>query len=241
MKLKLVFSLFFTVMFSIGTLAQTTTPTAQQIIAKYVEAIGGREANEKIKTRITKGTVELSPVGIKGEAESYAAAPGKSYAKISLAGVGDIIESFDGTTAWTINPIQGNRNKEGQELLQTKLSNNFYREINLDKLYSNWQVKGTEKVGDRDAYVLTGTPEGLEPETFYFDAETGLLLRNDQTLISPQGNMVGKAFYEDYREVDGVKIPHKIRLVTPQLEIITTITEVKNNVAVEDSKFAKPQ
>lgn len=241
MKLKTIASLFFTLLFSIGAFAQTATPTAQEIIAKYVESIGGREANEKIKSRLVKATIELSPMGIKGDAESYTAAPNKNYNKVNLAGVGEIIEGFDGTTFWTVNPIQGNRDKEGQELQQAKLSSDFYRELNLDKLYSNWQVKGTEKVGDRDAYVLTGTPKGLEPETFYFDVETGILLRNDSTLISPQGNTPSKVFFEDIREVDGVKVPFKVRNVLPQFEIITTVTEVKHNFTVEDGKFAKPQ
>lgn len=245
MKLKSMIALFFIALFSAGAFAQTATnanlPTAQEIINKYVAAIGGREANEKIKSRMIKATVELSPMGLKGEAESYTAAPNKYYNRLNLAGVGEIIEGFDSTTAWSINPLQGNRDKEGQELLQTKLSSNFYREINLDKLYSNWQVKGVEKVGERDTYVLIGTPEGLDPETFYFDTETGILLRNDSTLISPQGNAASKVFYEDVREVDGVKVPFKIRNVLSNLEIITTVTEVKNNVTVEDSKFTKPQ
>jgi hypothetical protein len=80
-------------------------PTVQEILAKYTQAIGGREANEKIKTRMTKGTLELAPMGIKGTFETYTAAPGKSINRTNLAGIGEIIEGFDGTTAWSINPL----------------------------------------------------------------------------------------------------------------------------------------
>lgn len=217
------------------------TPTVAEILAKYTQALGGRAANEKIKTRTMKGTMELSPMGIKGDFESYAAAPNKSLTRASLAGIGDIIEGFDGQIAWSVNPLQGNRDKQGDELAQAKLIYNFYREINLDKIYPKMELKGTEKVGANDAYVLIGTPENLAPETFYFDAKTGLLLRQDSTLVSPEGKMPVKVFHEDVREVDGVKLPFKIRTVTPQFEIIITTTEVKHNVTIEDRKFAKPK
>jgi len=216
-------------------------PTAQEVLAKYVQAIGGRVNNEKIKSRLMKGSLEIPAAGIKGTFENYAAAPGKSLNKATLAGVGEIVEGFDGTTAWSINPIQGNRDKQGEELAQTKLTYNFYREVNLDKLYPKVELKGMEKLGDKDVYVIVGTPESLPSETFYFDTKTGLLLRQDSTIISPEGKMPTKTFFEDVREVDGIKIPFKIRSVLPQFEIVVTITEVKNNVSVEDAMFIKPK
>jgi hypothetical protein len=215
-------------------------PTVKEVLDKYVQAIGGREAHEKIKTRMTKGTVELAPLGVSGTAEIYASAPDKSYSKINLAGLGEIIEGFDGKTAWSINPIQGNRDKAGDELAQTKLAAAFHREVNLEKLYPKMEVTGTEKIGDKDAFVVVATPTGLDPQTFYFDQKTGFLLREDSTLVSPQGKMAVKTFYDDVREVDGVKLPFKIRAVLPQFEIATTVTEVKNGVAVDDKMFAKP-
>ena len=216
-------------------------PTVQQILEKYEQAIGGKAANEKIKSRYLKGVLELMPMGIKGVFEVYSAAPNKSYNKTSLAGIGDIIEGFDGQTAWSINPLQGNREKEGEELVQTKLTYDFYREINLAKLYPKMELKGTEKVADKDAYIIVGTPVGSPSETFYFDVKTGLLVRQDVTTVSPEGNIPIKAFFEDVRDVDGVKVPFKIHSILPQFEITLTFTEVKNNIPIENSKFAKPK
>jgi len=216
-------------------------PTAQEILTKYAQALGGKTAHEKIKSRTMKGTMEIVPMGIKGSFESYAVAPNKSLTKSTLAGIGELVEGFDGQTAWTVNPLQGNRDKQGEELAQTKLINNFYREVNLAQLYPKMEQKGTEKVGEANAYVLVGTPESLTPETFYFDTKSGLLVRQDATFISPEGKTPTKTFFEDFREVDGVKLPFKMRTVMPQFEIVVTITEIKNNVAIEDSKFTKPK
>lgn len=259
MKLKL-FILLGILAFSINTFAQKTEPvkpaetkpeakppmaaklpTVKEILDKYVAAIGGKAANEKIKTRQLKGDVFLSPMGLKGTMEVYSAAPNKSYTKLNLGGIGEIIEAFDGMTAWTVNPIQGNRDKEGEELLQTKLANNFYREVNLEQFYPKMEVKGIEKVGESDAYVVTAMPDGLPSETFYFNTKSGLLVRADSTAITPEGKMQTKVYYEDFRDIDGIKMPYKLRTVMPQFEILANITEVKNDVKIEDSLFAKPK
>ena len=217
-----------------------TMPTVKEILAKYVQAIGGRTAYEKIKTRVTKGTQDIPAAGIKGTFETYAAAPNKSVNKAVIGGIGEFLDGFDGQKAWTINPIQGSRDKTGEELLQAKMTYDFYREINLEKVYPKMELKGTEKVGASDAYVIVATPDTLPSETFYFDTKSGLLVRTDATLVTPEGKTPTKNFLEDYREIDGVKMPFRVRTILPQFELIVTTTEVKNNAAVEDSMFAKP-
>ncbi len=137
--------------------------------------------------------------------------------------------------------MTGNHDKTGEELTQTKLTYDFYRETNLAKLYPKMELKGTEKVGENDAYVIVATPVGSPPETFYFDVKSGLLVRQDVTVISEDGKIPMKTFFDDVREVDGVKVPFKIHSVLPEYEIYLTMTEVKHNVAVENDKFAKPK
>lgn len=216
-------------------------PGVTEILAKFVKAIGGREANEKIKTRVAKGTVEIPAAGIKGTVETFNAAPDKMLSTSNLAGIGDLIEGYDGKIGWGINPIQGSRDKTGQELAQAKFLANLHREINLEKLYPKIELKGVEKLGAAEVYVVTATPEGLPAETWYFDSKTGLLLRMDMTLITPEGNSPAKTYMEDYRELDGIMTPFKTRTVLPQFELVTTFTEVKHNVPVDDAKFAKPK
>lgn len=233
---------------TVSTLAQKTEPAKQaklpsvkEVLDKYVKALGGRDAIQRLKSRTAAGTVELVPMNLKGTFESFAAPEAKSYSKLTIAGIGDMLEGSDGKTGWAINPIQGSRDRTGAELLQAQLNNNFYRDIRLEKLFAKIELKGIEKVGEREAYVLTATPDGVPAETWYFDTQTGLMLRSDLTAISPEGNQPMTVFYEDMRPVDGVLIPFRIRTQTQQFTIILTSTEIKHGTTVDESRFAKPK
>jgi len=216
-------------------------PPVSEVLNAYVKAIGGRPAREKITSMSTKGTVEMLPMGVKGTFESVAAEPYLTFTRMNMAGLGEFLDGFDGTTAWAINPIQGSRNKTAAEVAQQKILRDFHRATNLDKLYKSLTVTGIEKVGGSDAYVVKAEAEGLAaPTLMYFDTKTGLLLRTDSTFVAPEGNQPVKMFYEDYRTVDGVQIPFKVRSQLTGFEMVLTATEVKTNVPVKPEVFAKP-
>jgi hypothetical protein len=179
-------------------------------------------------------------MGVKGTFESSSRSDDRVVTKVSLDGIGDIVEAFDGTVAWSSNPMQGSRVKEGKELEQTKRISSFARDANLEKAYSTLSVRGIEKVGDRDAYVVVGSTEGLPDELLYFDLESGFLVRVDRIVIAPEGQQATTTFMEDYREVGGIKTPFKTRAKTPAFEITTITQDVKFDVAIEDSKFKRP-
>jgi outer membrane lipoprotein-sorting protein len=251
MKSKVAIFLIFAALSAISALGQTAPaarpappaklPTSQEVVARYVKAIGGREATEKIKSWTFRGTVEMAPMGVKGTFEQTTSAPDLNLLKMNLAGIGEFMDGFDGTTAWSVNPLQGSREKTGAELQQSKLMNNFYRSINLDKLYPKLEVKGIEKVDGKDAYVVVGEPEGLPASTFYFDTNTGLLLRMDGTLVSAEGKQPVKIFFDEMKQVDGVMVPTKFRNYLAGVEITTTIDLIKSGPAIEPAKFAKPK
>jgi zinc protease len=216
-------------------------PEAKDVVEKYVKAIGGREPLKKQKSRYQAATVELSPMGIKGTVETFARSDDRLLVKTSLGGLGEILVGFDGQKAWTVNPIQGNRVQEGKELLQTKRTAMFAREISFDRLYNAMRVRGIESVGDRQAIVVVASSDGLPDDVLFFDKETGLMLRSDSITVTPEGEQAITTFFEDYREVEGTKSPFKIRAKTPAFEINTVITEIKYNVPIEDTKFTQPK
>jgi zinc protease len=220
--------------------AAEALPTADQIIDKFVEAVGGKAAMEKVTSRVAKGTFDVPAFGASGTWEAYAKAPNKSASVTDVPNFGVIRRGFDGTVAWEDNPQSGMNELSGAGLVRAKLDSDFYRDIRLKELYPKMVVKKTEKVGEKDCYVIEATPVGASAETWYFDKADGLLIRADSEREGPNGVAMAQMYFEDYKDVDGIKIPYTIRQVTPDFSLSLKFTEVKQNVEIEDAKFAKP-
>lgn len=215
-------------------------PSVDEILDKYVKASGGKEAIQKVTSRTAKGTFEIESMGMTGGFQSFAKAPNKSASIIEIGGFGTVNNVFDGTTGWDSNPQTGLRELAGEELAAKKRDADFYQTINLKSHYSKMTVKGKEKVGTADAYVIEAVPAEGSPEKLYFDVTSGLLVRLDTERDSPQGKMAIEAYMSDYKQVDGVNIPHTMKQVTPMFSMTIKMVEIKHNVPVEDAKFAKP-
>lgn len=220
--------------------APKAAPTVDAIVEKFVAATGGKAAVEKQTSRVMKGTFEIGSLNLKGDCEIFLKAPSKSLTVITLPQMGTIQEGYDGKTAWAQEPMSGLRDKSGVELADTKLSSDFYREIKIKQLYPKMELKGVEKVADREAYVVMATPAEGTPEKMFFDAQNGLLVRVDSERETPQGKMPVEVYLSDYREIEGVKMPFSIKQVTPVFSAEIKLTECKVNVAIDDAKFAKP-
>jgi zinc protease len=216
-------------------------PTVDQILDKYVQAMGGRTAIEKLTSRAAKGTFEMAAMGLNAPVELYAKAPNRVATTINISGFGTVAEGYDGKTAWAQDPTSGLREKGGVELATARLDAEFHKELKLRELYPKMELKGREKVGEREAYVVLATPPEGSAEKWYFDAESGLLVRSDVEREGPQGKLPFEIYLEDYREVDGVKMPFTSRMVNPSVSITIRLEEVKHNVAVDEAKFAKPR
>lgn len=220
--------------------AAAPLPTLDEVLDKYIKAIGGKDAIQKLNSRVAKGNFEMASFGISGPIEMYAKAPNKNAMMIDLGAIGKVESSFDGTKGWSVSPQEGARELTGAELAATKREANFHGELNMKAMFSKMEVKGKEKVGDAEAIVVVATPAEGKPQTMYFDAASGLLLRTDAEVESPQGAMSFQVFTEDYKVIDGVKVPHTIRRVSEAFSMTIKFTEVKHNVEIADSKFGKP-
>lgn len=215
-------------------------PTVDAVLDKFVKAVGGKEAIEKITSRSMKGTFDVEAMSISAPLEMFAKAPNKNAMKIDVPNFGVVNRVFNGATGWDSNPMTGLRELSGVELAQMKRGSDFYQELNFKKHYTKMEVKGKEKVGSYETYVIEATPAEGSPEKLYFDVNTGLLVRQDGESESPQGKVQIETYVDDYKVVDGVKIAHTVKQVNPQMTWVMKITEVKNNVEIDEAKFSKP-
>jgi len=212
-------------------------PTGDQMIDKYLQAVGGAAAIEKVRSRVMKGTITFGDRNI--PIDIYSKDPDK---RISFTHTpdGDSVTAFDGHEGWLGFPGRPAREMHGSELDAAGMDADLHFATHLKGMFSEAQVRGTEKVGDHDAYLVIGQREGKPPLRLYFDQQSGLLVRLVRYGDTPLGLMPTQIDYADYREAGGVKIPFRWTLARPSGRFTIQVSEVKQNVAVEDAKFTKP-
>ena len=226
-------------------------PTVDQILAKYVQALGGEAALRKVTSRTITGT-QYIPTGPGGtvptpaSVERYLKAPNLAVT-IYRAPTYAISQGFDGTSAWSQD--QAGRVTEPVKLDVGRAARaaDFYEPLNLKREYPQMTVRGIEHVNGHDAYVVVGIPQGDLPESLYFDMNTGLLLRKQTVLPTPIGDSPYQADFDDYRDTgSGVKFPFLIHMSPSNArtelapEATLRVMKVEDNKAIEDAKFAKP-
>ena len=216
-------------------------PPVDQILHLYVQAIGGRAAIEQVTSRVMRGSYEQPVRGVSGTVEIYQKAPKMSMLSVNVTGAGVFQQGFDGSIGWAKEPKKEARNLAGAELAQAMRASDLYFDLKIMEYYSGLSVKGIATVENRKTYLIEGTfTSGGGTEKCYFDTETGLLIRRDSEEVTPQGKVPLKSFYEDYREVGGVKLAYTYRQVYPSATVIIRLNEVKDNVSIPDGKFSKP-
>lgn len=215
-------------------------PSVDQILNHYIEASGGHDAWKKLSTRVSKGTIDIPAMNMSGTIEVREKAPNEMIATVVIGG-GSFQQAYDGKTAWANDPQNGLRELSGGELDETRRDSDFYRPLDMKALYNKITVVGTEKVGDRDTYLVEATTEvGVDPEKMYFDAQTGLPIRVISQRHTPDGVTASQEDISDYREVDGVKLPFTVHQSVGDVAYTISFTEIHHNEEMDDAQFAKP-
>jgi photosynthetic reaction center cytochrome c subunit len=212
-------------------------PTADQLIDKYVRAIGGAAATDKISTRVMKGTIDFGGKSL--PIDIYAKDPDE---RISLTHMpeGDSVTAFNGHEGWL--GIQGRQLREmhGSDLDGAAIDADLHLATHLKQMFSQMEVRESEKIDTHATYEVVGQREGKPPIQLYFDQQSGLLIRLVRYGETALGWLPTQIDYADYREVDGVKVPYRWTLARPSGRFTIQIADLRQNVPVDDAKFVKP-
>jgi photosynthetic reaction center cytochrome c subunit len=212
-------------------------PSANELFDKYVQALGGSASIDRITSRVAKGTVDFA--GKQLPVDVYSKGPDKRASFIHLP-EGENVTAFDGHEGWMGTPGRPIREMHGSDVDDAAMDADLHFATHLKQMFTEAQVRGIEKAGGHDAYVVVGRREGKPPVRLYFDTQSGLLVRLVRYAETALGRLPTQIDYVDYRDADGVKIPFRWTLARPSGRFTIQISEVKQNVAVDDTKFAKP-
>ena len=212
--------------------------SADQVLDKYVQAVGGADALQKISSRVEKGKATTFG-GREFPLEVFAKGPDKRASFLHTP-PGDNVTIYDGHGGWMTMPGRPSRELTGGDLDFAKLDADLQFPLTVKQSFSELKVRGMETIDGHDTYVVTGQRTDLPPVIFYFDQQTALLVRELRYTETPLGRFPTQIDYNDYRQSGGTKIPFQWTLARPGSTFVTHIDEVQNNMPIDDGKFAKP-
>jgi outer membrane lipoprotein-sorting protein len=218
------------------------TPSADQVLDKYIQALGGAQRLGNLTSFVARGTsVGYGPEGNKRPVEIFAKAPGQRTTIIHTDN-GDSTTAFDGRAGWIAAPLRPVPvlALSGSALEGTKLEAELSFPVRIKQVLSNWRVGLPATINDRDVQVVQGTAAGGSIATLYFDAESGLLVRLLRYSNSAVGRTPTQIDYSDYRDVSGIKMPFRWTVTWLDGKENVELSEVQPNVPIDASKFAKP-
>ena len=215
-----------------------TKPTADQIITKYLTALGGPEKLAKVKSRSIRST-RVEPDGKTTETEMIWLSD-QAYRSDLTYGKYVVSEIFDGTTGKKYGD-GASIDLKADEAEQIKREGQLFFPANIKATYPKMDFRALEKIDGREVYTILATTANNLRERLAFDVATGLLVR--RTVSSPTmfGNFVYQVDYADYKDFGGIKMPATTHYAVPNIRWTRKLVDVKMNVPVDAAKFSSPK
>ena len=229
-------------------------PTADQIVAKYVQALGGEQAVRKITSRSITAIWEM-PTGpggntpVPAQIERYDKAPNLTLSINHTPGY-TTASGFDGNTSWMQDAKGAVTDAPPLDQGHLKRDADFYAPLDLKQTYTRLTVNGVERVNGHDAYRVLGALQNGSPDQLFFDTVSGLLVRKVVNVRTVIGDSPMAFEYDEYQDTgSGVKFPFVIRM-TPAAPYTVyalvshseiRVQKVQDNAPLDNAKFAKPQ
>ncbi len=228
------------------------TETVAEVLAKYVQALGGAQALQNATTRVMTGTVTSRDL-VTTSATVQEKATGEYRIDIATQPV-PTVRAFNGKAAWAIGgggggrggpgapPPDAPRDLAGFQRQQGLRLADFSLAARLRRGYEGLAVnKAYDTIDGKQVVVLTGRPSPDVTEQLSFDRETGLLRRRAVTTTGVRLMALPELIdYSDYRDVSGLKLPFAVRHATWNAVTTQKVTDVQINVPVADEVFVKP-
>jgi len=214
---------------------------AKDVLAKMIAAQGGAKALEAIKDAAISGTLEMIQMGMNGTITITKKDPNMIRIDIEIAGM-LISQGYDGVKGWLVNPQVGTTDMpELQEKSMRRQALGPQATLYPEKFGITHELKGREKVGDKDCYVLLQSFKDGHNATIYVDAATGLIAKVRSKTLDSTGSgeeVESESIYDDYKNENGLMLAHKMTTYQGGAAIMEmTFTSVTVNANPPDSFF----
>jgi hypothetical protein len=214
-------------------------PTGESLVLRYIEHSGGSAAYAKAKNMAMSGTVEMPAQNISGTVTIFEEGE-KSYTAMEFAGIGKIEEGFDGQTAWENSALQGPRIMEGEEKVSAKRAATLSLITSWRDVYKEAKTVGPDEINGKPVWKVEMTPNEGKPEMFYFDKDSGLLVRISAVFSTAMGEIATESTMSDFRSIDGILTPFVMTEKAMSQNIVMKFGNIAYNVAMPKDRFELP-
>lgn len=210
--------------------------SVNELLQRYTQALGGVEKLRAVESIVKTSTITLSAAGQQFDGTSVVKqkAPNKQYQALSLP----IVQQeqwVNGTAAWMKQGSQPPQPMPDNIAASVRDRATMFYVTKLPDLGYHCSI-----VGKRNGMIILRAVKNGKETRFYFDENTYLLRRTDQQEGDQETGITMSEYYDDYRAVGGIMLPHKERLESPMFSITSTST-YQLNVPLEDSQFEPPK
>lgn len=215
-------------------------PSVDELIARYVAAMGGAKAIRAVTSRVTRGTLDIAGVSRGGTFESYQQAPNKSLSVFQAHPFGTIKVGYNGRSGWVRTNAGLTPLKNAAELSSLQRDSDFYEPLRLKENYMKVTAPGMSQIGYRDVYVLDLQPAAGAVERLYLDAKTYLPVRLNTVRRNGNALQPVEIYFDDWQAVDGIQFPFSLSQRFPNITLSFTTKEIRHNVALDAKIFDTP-
>lgn len=214
-------------------------PEATQLVQRYLDAVGGREAMLAPRSARTRGTFEMPAAGLTGELEVVTAKPNRVATRVNIPGLGEILSGYDGQTGWSLNPMMGARLLTGAELEAVLEQADPLVAVRDPSTYQSMTTVEQTTMGGQACYRVRVVSKSGRESFDCYAVDTGLLVASVSTQDSPMGSMSVTTLLSEYKQFGNVRMPTRLTQEMMGQQQVMTITSVEFDV-VDDAAFSLP-
>ncbi|MEY8849580.1 insulinase family protein [Psychroserpens sp. XS_ASV72] len=207
---------------------------AEKVVNAYIEAVGGKQKLQDINTMLTNADVTIEGAPFKPKATIKAMAPNKESMEMTIEGMGTIMkQKFDGSNGYTEQ--QGMKIPMTEDQISNKMEEKgLFPELYMDT--ATMSIESVTTVEGKDVYKVK-VANGDDVSYRFYDTETGYLVRTESTSEQQGQTVTTTVDFSDYKDVNGVMLPHTQKVINGPQVVILNSTSIKFNEGVTEADF----
>jgi zinc protease len=210
--------------------------TADQLISKYIQALGGKANIDKVKDVTVTMNANMQGMALTLKQQQKGTDKMQVQVLMNNSPVQRVV--INGDKGKMEAPMQGaSKDMTADELAVQKQENDMFSMTRYGMYGIKTNVIGQDKVDGVDTYIVEAVASNGQKTLHYFDKNTGLLLKDVKSLQAPQGVVTQTKTYKNYKEINGVKYPYLVETAVGPQVIKAEVQSVEVNKGLSDDIF----